>query len=688
MRRPGAPFPWRDLPALGLLVAGLALYLAPTKDAVATVLLAAVGAWTLLTRPLPASPWRPIGFLWPLAALAVYAALLTSVFPGARAEPMARQVLLGALGFWVFFHRVAVLPARWRVLWVGALCAVPALAHLLVMAVDVAVWIADQEVLYIELLKDAPRVGRRYLSHAPIPLLMATLLLGARVRPAWLLPAVFAGGLAAPLLALALLDARAAYAAGAGLVLLIALVRPLRRACGRGWRRWRWRLPACRRLLAYVLLAAVAVGYTTGLPRWVAMADSFSGALEDVRAWGGGAAARPPFADTHYWGRSVKERCADNLARCEVDQSMYLRTAWFAYAARELLDHPWGQGLRPDLLPVTADADEGGAPTTQNTVGDNFLIEVALAYGAVGLALVAMFWWRILRLGVAGARLERLPLQALLSACVAIMMLRSLVDVLSFGLWYYAMAMTGLLLACAQPDSPRLPASSTNAGSMLKRLLKRLLRGRYHGLNGLDRKMEAYVGYDGGYFVELGANDGVSQSNTLYFEKYRHWKGLLVEPAPHKYQLCRANRSPDTVVQCAACVSFGYREEFVRIAYSNLMSAPLGLDSDIADPRAHARSGQAFLGQAEQVIEYGAVARTLQDLLREAGAPATIDFLSLDVEGAELEVLQGVDHAAYRFKFILVECRDFDRMRDFLVPAGYTFVEKLSEHDYLFRSAR
>ena len=221
---------------------------------------------------------------------------------------------------------------------------------------------------------------------------------------------------------------------------------------------------------------------------------------------------------------------------------------------------------------------------------------------------------------------------------------------------------------------------------MIKRLLKRLLRGKYRGLNQLDKQMEAYLDYDGGYFVELGANDGVSQSNTLYFERYRRWRGLLVEPAPHNYLKCRANRSAENRIHCAACVSFEYDREFVRIAYSNLMSTPMGVSTDIADPLAHARSGRQFLGQAEDVFEYGAVARTLNDLLKESGAPAVVDFLSLDVEGAELEVLRGVDHAAYRFKFILVECRDFNRMDAYLRSVNYAFVKNLSPHDYLFRS--
>lgn len=222
---------------------------------------------------------------------------------------------------------------------------------------------------------------------------------------------------------------------------------------------------------------------------------------------------------------------------------------------------------------------------------------------------------------------------------------------------------------------------------MLKSFAKRLLRGKYASLNQLDRKLETYVDYDNGYFVELGANDGVTQSNSLYFEKYRNWRGLLVEPTPQNFLKCRQNRSARNSIYCAACVSFDYDHEFVRLAYSNLMSTPVNLESDIQDPRAHAALGDRFLDSGETVFEFGAVARTLNFLLLDAGAPRQIDFLSLDVEGAELEVLKGVDHKAFRFKYILVECRDFPRLGAYLEKQGYRFIEKLSEQDYLFVAA-
>ncbi|MBB5392535.1 MULTISPECIES: FkbM family methyltransferase [unclassified Herbaspirillum] len=218
----------------------------------------------------------------------------------------------------------------------------------------------------------------------------------------------------------------------------------------------------------------------------------------------------------------------------------------------------------------------------------------------------------------------------------------------------------------------------------VKLLAKRLLRGKYSSLNQLDRKLEKYVDYNNGYFVELGANDGVTQSNSLYFEKYRNWRGLLVEPAPQNYLKCRKNRSPEDSIYCAACVSFEYDSEFVRIAYSNLMSTPVSLESDISDPLAHAQQGDRFLARGETIFEFGAVARTLNSLLLDARAPKMIDFLSLDVEGAELEVLKGVDHKAFRFKYLLIECRDFARLNSYLTLQGYQFVEQLSGQDYLF----
>jgi FkbM family methyltransferase len=208
---------------------------------------------------------------------------------------------------------------------------------------------------------------------------------------------------------------------------------------------------------------------------------------------------------------------------------------------------------------------------------------------------------------------------------------------------------------------------------------------RYFGLNEIDKKLESYFPYKNGYFVELGANDGVSQSNTKYFELFKNWRGVLIEPHPGKFSECRKNRSKRSKCINAACVSSSYTGDSIQLLYSNLMTIALEGESDIQDRNQHAEWGGDFLTKSEIVYEFSAPSRTLEAILLACHAPSTIDFLSLDVEGNEIEVLKGLDLTNRCFKYILVESRELNTITGYLMPFGYAFVEQLSPHDYLFR---
>ena len=93
--------------------------------------------------------------------------------------------------------------------------------------------------------------------------------------------------------------------------------------------------------------------------------------------------------------------------------------------------------------------------------------------------------------------------------------------------------------------------------------------GKYFGLSFLDQKIEEYLPYKNGYFVELGANDGISQSNTKYFELFKSWEGVLVEAYEPNFRKCVKNRKKSTKSFHAACVSSEFLNKEVQMMYSN-----------------------------------------------------------------------------------------------------------------------
>ncbi len=219
----------------------------------------------------------------------------------------------------------------------------------------------------------------------------------------------------------------------------------------------------------------------------------------------------------------------------------------------------------------------------------------------------------------------------------------------------------------------------------IERKRRKKAKSKYFGLNELDQKLEPYVDLDNGFYVELGANDGITQSNTYYFEKERNWHGVLVEPAPHNFLKCFERRGQCNQIFCNACVEFGFPEKFVELNYANLMTVAVNLELDLEDTGAHLRKAQNHMKETETTFAFGAIAKPLNEILIEANAPERMNFLSLDVEGAELNVLKGVDHNQFRFDFVLVECRNFNRLESYLESVGYRFETSLTQHDYLFR---
>ena len=207
----------------------------------------------------------------------------------------------------------------------------------------------------------------------------------------------------------------------------------------------------------------------------------------------------------------------------------------------------------------------------------------------------------------------------------------------------------------------------------------RRVRERF-ALNELDTQLERYLDFDGGVFVEAGANDGIRQSNSLYFEGKRGWRGILVEAVPELVEQCRRHR-PQAMVKWAALVPPERIPGQSTIRFAGLMSMVQGGMHSREEEDSHIAAGLAV----QKICSYETQApnATLSGILDELGI-SHVDLLSLDVEGFEAEALAGLDLARHQPSFILVEARYRNDVDARLLPM-YHVVAMLSHHDVLYR---
>jgi FkbM family methyltransferase len=145
-----------------------------------------------------------------------------------------------------------------------------------------------------------------------------------------------------------------------------------------------------------------------------------------------------------------------------------------------------------------------------------------------------------------------------------------------------------------------------------------------------------------GFFVEFGACDGLCGSNTFLLESEFAWNGILAEPARVWHEELRAQRRALISTQCVWSHS-GQTLTFNQADWAGL--------STIASFNAADR----WATQRLNGLRYDVETVSLNDLLAGAGAPDTMDYLSIDTEGSELRILQAFDFSRYRFSIITCE---------------------------------
>ena len=165
----------------------------------------------------------------------------------------------------------------------------------------------------------------------------------------------------------------------------------------------------------------------------------------------------------------------------------------------------------------------------------------------------------------------------------------------------------------------------------------------------------------GGYFVEFGATDGKALSNTHLLEKQFGWSGILAEPARCWHAALAENR--DCIID-RRCV---WHTSDERLPFSETGEAELSTIAAFAGSDHHAASRRGASSYEVKTV-------SLTDLLVEHGAPAEIDYLSIDTEGSEFAILEAFDFARYSFRVITCEhnyTSNRERIRRLLEAHGY-----------------
>ena len=166
-----------------------------------------------------------------------------------------------------------------------------------------------------------------------------------------------------------------------------------------------------------------------------------------------------------------------------------------------------------------------------------------------------------------------------------------------------------------------------------------------------------------GYFLDLAATNGLMQNNTYVLEKYFNWNGIAIEANEKFFSKLKKNRN-------CICINTVVSEEETSVDF--LEAGPTGgIVGDNYDNSFSKR--KKLLNNLRHKIK-SKKTKTLEKILNENNAPEVIDYFSLDVEGAETEILRHFNFNKYTFLCLTVE-RPTPELNNLLFRNDYVFIK-------------
>jgi FkbM family methyltransferase len=203
--------------------------------------------------------------------------------------------------------------------------------------------------------------------------------------------------------------------------------------------------------------------------------------------------------------------------------------------------------------------------------------------------------------------------------------------------------------------------------------------------SGEDEIVLAHFGGRKGFYVDVGAFDGVTNSNTCLLQQLG-WRGICVEPAPIPFRDLRdARLSPLTDCIWSACVA---RPSADGIAFTWLDTIPQF--SGVAPDASKVRRECEFRDVAVSPEIIHVPALTLNEILSASTLEIdNIDFVSIDTEGTEMAVLQGFDLNRWKPELLCIETNDarVSSVADYLFEFGYRVLRAMDINTFFVRQS-
>jgi FkbM family methyltransferase len=199
----------------------------------------------------------------------------------------------------------------------------------------------------------------------------------------------------------------------------------------------------------------------------------------------------------------------------------------------------------------------------------------------------------------------------------------------------------------------------------------------YNSQIGQDKFIDEFFDKKEGLtFLDIGAHDGVSISNTYFLEKERNWNGICVEAQPLEFQKLKSNRN--CVCVNVAVSDYNGETDFICVeGYANMLS---GISDDY-NPSHMNRIKNEVRTYGGSINNIKVPVKTLQTILDEHNLKK-IDFCSIDTEGSEFNIIKSIDFDKTEITVFIIENNYQEKnVEEYLVQKGYYLYKKIEWDD-------